>query len=145
MTNILRYLIIPSILLAALSSCNRISQGEQRQKFEYLYGMKAQLSLLMDESYYLNSTQRLSSYKDDIKDIKRRVSELQPLEGWDEGAEIKKKFMDLIDRNLNLTDSLIATGDSINFESNVTIDSMKAVENDLMEELDALISKVGRE
>lgn len=145
MAKILRHFIFPIVLLAALFSCNRISQGEQRQKFEYLYGMKAQLSLLMDESYYLNSNQRLSSYKDDTKDIKRRVSELEPLEGWDEGTEIKNKFMDLIDRNLDLTDSLISAKDSINFESNASIDNMKAVENDLMEELDALISKVGRE
>ena len=133
------------VVFLLFSSCNKISEGEQREKLQYLYGLKLQLTLLMDESYYLNSAGRLNSYKQDTRNIRNTVESSTPLEGWEDGRNFKNRFLELIDSNLSTTDSMLAVKDSVDFNTNHTLDYMRSRENDLMEELDALISKVGRE
>ena len=136
--------LFPVLFILSLASCNQISQGEQREKLQYLYGLKLQLTLLMDESFYLNSDSKLKSYKLDTRTIRNTVENSAPPDGWTEEKNFRDKFLKLIDNNLATTDSMLSAKDSINYKSNQTLDDMRLYENNLMEELDALISKVGR-
>lgn len=142
---VLRRFYIPFIFVFLLTSCNEISSGDKRLKLEYLYKMKMQITAMMDYSFRLNTYERVFDYKNDIKYIKKEVEDAKPLEGWGEGEEFKKSFLNVIEQDQIALDSIEKAEGKLLPETEAIVTRVKERQDSLMEELDKIISKTDRE
>lgn len=127
------------------SGCNEISSGDKRLKLEYLYKMKSQLTQVMEVSYRIRKYEAVTGYEKNISSVKKEVSKTEPLKGWKEGENFKESFINLLNDDLKLTDSLSKLDSATRFDSNKVILKIQNRQYSLMESLDSLISIVDRE
>jgi hypothetical protein len=134
-------------LLLVLSSCNQLSQGLQRRKFEFLYKLNNYATIFADYTngiYYFNE---LNFYERRMKKLYEDINRVEPVEGYGYSRVLKENFLTTIDGNINTALSLkqksLQPTDNIRKEYDVIIMNEKV--DNFINMLNDEISKVGKE
>lgn len=140
-------ILVAAELIFASSGCDNISQGLQRSKFEFLYRMNNDVSLLKEYTFGLNKIDDLNFYEKKINNLYVSLNKMETVKGYGESNVLKEKLLDLIDKNLNsvkvLRNKNIPPDQIIKYELEVL--TMKEDVSKFMESLNEEIIKVGRE
>ena len=137
--------IINSIL--NITGCNEISQGLQREKFEFLYRMNTDATLLKDYTNGVQKYEDLDFYERNLSRMYTDILKMKTIEEYSESRALKENLLNIIEENINSVKSLkrkqYPPGEIIRQEYDVIV--MKERTIDLLDRLNDEIVKVGRE
>lgn len=128
-------------------SCNEMSQGLQRKKFEFLYKLNNYAALFNGYTTDLHYFEDCSYYKDRANRLYEDINKMSTIEGYGTSRVLKEEFMITIELNIQSTDSLMKRSfqpkDNISKEYDVII--MNERVDNFITALNDEISKVGKE
>ncbi|MBK9333569.1 MAG: hypothetical protein IPM96_14510 [Ignavibacteria bacterium] len=137
--------IINSIL--NITGCNEISQGLQREKFEFLYRMNTDATLLKDYTNGVQKYEDLDFYERNLSRMYTDILKMKTIEEYSESRALKENLLNIIEENINSVKSLkrkqYPPGEIIRQEYDVIV--MKERTIDFLDRLNDEIVKVGRE
>ncbi len=135
------------IIIFAFTSCNQLSEGVQRKKFEYLYKLNNYASLFREYTNGLNTYEDLDFYENRIKKLYEDINKMEPLNEWGQSKTIKGNFLANINENLKSVDIIRQKqrplSNNIRKEYDVLLMNERA--NKFVEELNDEISKAGKD
>jgi hypothetical protein len=135
------------ILFAFIISCNDISEGLQRHKFEYLYKLNNYAVLLREFTNNIIYFKDLGIYKVKLEKLYEDINKIKTVDGWGTSRVLKEKFLTLIEENTGTADTLskknIPSDKNIRKEYDVII--MHERVDKYITELNDEISKTGKE
>lgn len=140
-------LILSSLFVLIQISCNQISSGQQRKKFEFLYKLNNKVSLLREYTNSITYFNELEFYEKRMKMLYTEVNRVELIKDWGESRLLKEKFLETIDDNLHSINTLkqkqVSPKENIRMEYDVIV--MNERVDNYMKDLDDEISKVGKE
>ncbi|MBK8983203.1 MAG: hypothetical protein IPM38_13000 [Ignavibacteria bacterium] len=130
-----------------LTGCNEISQGLQRQKFEFLYRMNTDATLLKDYTNGIQKYEDLDFYEIKLNRMYADIFKMKTIEGYSESRLLKENLMNIVEDNINSVKELkrkqYPPGEIIRHEYEVIV--MKEKTADFLERINDEIIKVGKE
>lgn len=134
-------------LIFELSGCNKISQGDQRRKFEYLYKMNNYATLFGEYTGILNYEKDFEMYKKRMNKLYMDVNDVNIISGYQPSIVLKEKFLSAIDDNLMIIQNYEHSpgSDTISIRNDYEIKKMNDNVDEFLNELNEEISKVGKE
>ncbi len=133
--------------MSVLTSCDEISHGQQRRKFEFLYKMSNLATVFREYTFDVIYFKDLDLYEVRMNKLRNDVSNSQSVPGWEKSDHIKDEFLRLINENLELTTKLrmrqAVLLEFIKDEHEVV--SMQDNTRDFLESVNETIVEVGRE
>ncbi|MBK8984389.1 MAG: hypothetical protein IPM38_19225 [Ignavibacteria bacterium] len=96
--------IINSIL--NITGCNEISQGLQREKFEFLYRMNNDATLLKDYTNGIQKYEDLDFYERNLSRMYTDILKMKTIEEYSESRALKENLLNIIEENINSVKSL---------------------------------------
>ncbi len=137
------------ILFAAfhLSGCSEISQGVQRQKFEYLYKMNNYSSLFREYTGGITYPGDLELYKNRMRKMYEDINSMKVVSGYEASSKLKVSFLSAIDENMKAADKLKQGEytDTENIRNDYVIMEMNDRTDNFIKDLNDEISRVGKE
>lgn len=144
---VLRNASIIIILFSFFLSCNQISEGMQRKKFEFLYKMNNYAAMYREFTNSIIYFSDLKQFSIRMDKFYQDINKIETIDGWGTSRVIKEKFLTLIDENTEsahqLSQKKFLPTENIRKEYDVIIMNER-VEN-FIQELNDEISKVGKE
>lgn len=143
----LTLLIYISYFIAVSLNCNKISQGEQRRKFEFLYRMSNYVSLANEYSVSLVYFKDLSVFKVRMNKMKSDIEQTATLKNWSKSDELKEKLIIILGKNIASSEIV----ENMSLKSEERIDNeyevilIKERMQNFSEELYSVITEVGKE
>ncbi|MCB0728984.1 MAG: hypothetical protein KDD00_16075 [Ignavibacteriae bacterium] len=135
------------ILIIEITGCNKISQGEQRRKFEYLYKMNNYATLFREYTGILNYEKDFDMYKKRMNKLYMDVDAVKIIPGYQPSTVLKTKFLTAIDDNLMIIQNYEHKpgADTISIHNDYEIKIMNENVTIFLDNLNDEISKVGKE
>lgn len=134
-------------LLSVILSCNQMSQGLQRRKFEFLYKLSNYAAIFKEYTYEITYYKDLDFYEVKMKKLYEDINNIETVKEWETSKVIKEKFLNTIDSNLQSINTfrqrMMPSGENIRKEYDILIMNERA--DKFIEELNREISKVGKE
>ncbi|HRA99194.1 MAG TPA: hypothetical protein PK294_02035 [Ignavibacteria bacterium] len=134
-------------IIFSIYGCDKISQGLQRNKFEFLYRMNNDVTLLREYTSGINKAEDLKFFESKLNNLFASVNKMETVKNYGGSDALKEQFLNLIDSDLEavkiLKDKNLPADDIIKDEYEVQI--MKDNVNSFIEHLNAEIVKVGKE
>jgi len=134
-------------IIFSINGCDKISQGLQRNKFEFLYRMNNDVTLLREYTSGINKAEDLKFFESKLNNLYASVNKMETVKNYGGSDALKEQFLNLIDSDLEavkiLKDKNLPADDVIKDEYEVQI--MKDNVNSFIEHLNAEIVKVGKE
>lgn len=134
-------------LLSVILSCNQMSQGLQRRKFEFLYKLSNYAAIFKEYTYEITYYKDLDFYEVKMKKLYEDINNIETVKEWETSKVIKEKFLNTIDSNLQSINTfrqrMMPSGENIRKEYDILIMNDRA--DKFIEELNREISKVGKE
>jgi len=128
-------------------NCNKISQGEQRRKFEFLYKINNQITVINEYTKSIAYFKNLGYLINGFIKFRNDISEISPVQNWDKSLLIKNELINLIDSNVTTITDLqkknLSPDTDIRNESEVLLIDKRI--SDFTEELSVTIIEVGKE
>ncbi len=87
--------------LLSCSSCDEISHGQQRKKFEFLYKMNNFGTIFREYTNDIVKLSDLQLYETRMNKLYADVNKFETVEGWRKSDALKDEFQEAIDLNLN--------------------------------------------
>lgn len=143
----LTLLIYAAYCVTAALNCNKISQGEQRRKFEFLYRMSNYAALANEYSVSLIYFKDIHVFKERMNKMKSDIEITATVKSWSKSESLKQKFIVIIGKSITSAEAV----ESINHKPDDRIDNeyevilIKERIQDFSEELYGIISEVGKE
>lgn len=139
-------LLLPVLMILSLISCNEISHGEQRRKFEFLYKMNNSVAFLAEYTGSLTYFKDIEFYEDRMSKISEDVKKFPTIETWDVSGKIKEKFLNVVKSNLQNTSHLktLKLKPEDNVKKEFDIIEMNERVNNFRDELDQEIVNAGK-
>ncbi len=135
------------IIMIMMSGCNKISEGQQRKKFEFLYKMNNNATLFREYTNEINYFSDLEFYEGRMKKLTEDINKADTVQNYTESDILKLSLLNTINVNINMADSLrrksFKPSDNIREEYEVII--MNDGAEKFMTELNDEISRVGKE
>lgn len=130
-----------------ITGCNELSQGIQRQKFEFLYRINTEATLLKDYTNGINKTEDLDSFERRLYKFNSELLKINTIDGYEESKQIKQNLITLVEDNITSVNTLkmkqYPPGQNIRQEYEVLIMKEKIV--DFLDKLNDEIVKTGKE
>lgn len=147
LTGILFKVLIVLLLIIDTSGCNKISQGDQRRKFEYLYKMSNYATLFREYTGILSYHKDFEMYKKRMNKLYMDVSDMKIIPGYEPSIVLKTKFLEQIDNNLMIIQRYEKPdgADTLNISEEYQIRNMNENVDEFYNVLNDEISKVGKE
>jgi len=146
-SNTLTLLIYGSYIVSLLVGCGKISQGDQRRKFEFLYKLNNYISLTKEFSSSLFYYKDLPDYIERMIKMKSDVTDIETIKNWSISDSLKQRFIKLLDNNLKSASDLksknLNPDDKVKSELDVIL--IKERVANYTEELYKIIADVGKE
>lgn len=104
-----KVLLLSFLLIAAFSlliSCDEISHGQQRRKFEFLYKTNNFATIFREYTNDIVNFKDLQLYETRMNKLYEDVNKFETVEGWRKSDAMKEDFLNAIDKNLNATRSM---------------------------------------
>lgn len=140
-------LIYGSYILLITVNCNRISQGEQRRKFEFLYRLSNYAALTKELSAAIYHYKDISIYEEKFKNVRNDISKTDTLKNWNMSLLLKNEFIDIMDNNIKgieeLKKKVLKPDDIIKNEYEVIMMNERILV--FTDKLNGIISDVGKE
>ncbi|MFZ1322816.1 MAG: hypothetical protein WAT71_14765 [Ignavibacteria bacterium] len=134
-------------IIFSVYGCDKISQGLQRSKFEFLYRMNNDVSLLREYTAGINKIEDLKFFESKINNLYASVNKMETVKNYGESDALKEQLLNLIDSDLEavkiLKDKNLPADQVIKDEFEVQM--MKDNVSSFIEYLNAEIVKVGKE
>lgn len=134
-------------MFSFLLSCNQISEGMQRKKFEFLYKMNNYAAMYREFTNSIIYFSDLEQFSIRMNKFYHDINKIETIDGWGTSRVIKEKFLTLIDENMEsarmLSKKKFLPTDNIRKEYDVIMMNER-VEN-FIKELNDEISKAGKE
>lgn len=140
---------IAFIMISALTitGCNELSQGIQRQKFEFLYRINTEATLLKDYTNGINKTEDLDFFERRLYKFNSELLKINTIDGYEESKQIKQNLITLVEDNIASVNTIkmkqYPPGQNIRQEYEVLIMKEKIV--DFLDKLNDEIVKTGKE
>lgn len=143
--SIISFLIL--ITVFHLSGCSEISQGVQRQKFEYLYKMNNYSSLFREYTGGITYPGDLDLYQNRMKKMYEDVNSMKVISGYEASANLKENFLTAIEENMKASEKLKQEKytEKENIRNDYIILEMNDRTDNFIKDLNAEISRVGKE
>lgn len=135
------------ILIIVMNGCREISQGQQRKKFEYLYKMNNYTSLFREYTGGISFAGDLELYQKRMRKLYDDVEQMTVIEGYKASSDLKTEFLFVINENVKTSDNLKQKNlpEMQNIRNEYEIQEMNQKVDDLIEDLNTEISRVGKE
>lgn len=141
--------IILSLLFLAVvvHSCNQISEGLQRRKFEFLYKLNNYAALYREYTVGVIRFNDLDLFDRRGKDLYDDVNKFQTVDGWGRSRVLKENFLSMIDSNLQTSERLRRKGlnDTEDIRKQYDVIIMNERTEKFLDEIYSEISLVGKE
>ncbi|MEO8447451.1 MAG: hypothetical protein ABI528_08145 [bacterium] len=141
-------LLLSVLLFAIVGGCNqKISQGLQRKKFEFLYKMSNYSSLFREYAGSIIYPHDIDFYENRMKKVAGDVSEMKSIEEWPVSGSLKEEFLAAVQSNsvsigkLRLKD----LPDSLDIRKEYEVMLINGQVDKFIKSLDDEISVVGKE
>jgi len=95
------FLLLCLMALLSCSSCDEISHGQQRKKFEFLYKMNNFGTIFREYTNDIVKLSDLQLYETRMNKLYADVNKFETVEGWRKSDALKDEFQEAIDLNLN--------------------------------------------
>ena len=143
--SIISFLIL--ITVFDLSGCSEISQGVQRQKFEYLYKMNNYSSLFREYTGAITYPGDLDLYQNRMKKMYENVNGMKVISGYEASTNLKENFLTAIEENMKAAEKLKKekNTEKENIRNDYIIMEMNDRTDNFIKDLNAEISRVGKE
>jgi len=144
----MKKIILFSTILLFLISCNDLSEGQKRRKFEFLYKLNNEASILRDYTYRIHSYEDLEFYKGRLEKSEEATKEIDLVKNWNRSDKMRELFLMKIKENKETTDSLIKDEEKIideEFLQNKKVIGMKMKMDDFVDYIYKEISIVDKE
>jgi len=93
-------LLLSLLLLTIVAGCNqRISEGLQRKKFEFLYKMSNYSSLFREYAGSIIYPPDIDFYENRMQKVTGDVSDMKTIESWPVSLTIKEEFLTAVQNN----------------------------------------------
>lgn len=129
------------------TGCDNISQGLQRRKFEFLYRMNNDVTLLREYTSGINKAKDLKFFESKITNLYASVNKMETVKDYSASDALKEQFLNLIDSDIeavNILKNKNLPPDQVIMDEN-EVHMMKENVNSFIEHLNAEIVKVGKE
>lgn len=141
-------LLIYTVYCIAVSlNCNKISQGEQRRKFEFLYRMSNYVSLANEYSVTLVYFKDLPAFKVRMNKMKSDIEQTSTVKSWSKSESLKEKLIVILGKSITSSEAV----ENLNLKPDERIDNEYEVilirerMQNFSEELYSIITEVGKE
>ncbi|HMQ68487.1 MAG TPA: hypothetical protein PKA90_01485 [Ignavibacteria bacterium] len=140
-------LVIILFLIIEIYGCNKISQGDQRRKFEYLYKMNNYATLFREYTGILNYEKDFEQYKKRMNKLYMDVDAVKIIPSYEPSTVLKTKFLTSIDDNLMIIQNFEHKpgADTISIQNDTKIRIMNENVAIFLDNLNDEISNVGKE
>lgn len=143
-------MVMSFILLIAvflLSGCSEISQGLQRQKFEFLYKMNNYSSLFREYTGGITYPGDLDLYQNRMRKMFEDINSMKTVSGYEASLKLKENFLTAIDENMKAADKLKQEKypEKENIRNDYIIMEMNDRTDNFIKDLNDEISRVGKE
>ena len=128
-------------------SCDDISHGQQRRKFEFLYKMNNYATVFREYTSDINYLKDIELYEIRMKKLSDDVSKSETVSGWEHSAKLKTEFLDTIRKNLELAGNMkqrLSSPDQV-VRGEYEIVNMQNSESALVESINEAIVDAGKE
>lgn len=140
--------ILISILLN-LSGCEKISQGTQRLKFEFLYKMNNYATLFREYTGSINYYSDLDPYIERMNKLYGDVNNMVDIGGYGTSRTLKESFLTAIDMNINSAKALKQKSEdstsTVSIRKDYEVIIMDERIDKFIDELNEAIVEVGKE
>ena len=146
-TSALKKLLYFACFVLLMPGCNKISQGDQRKKFEFLYKMNNYSSLFREYTGGINYSADMDFYTGRMKKLYEDINLMETINGYGASRILKEKFLSAIDENVNTANLIkqknLPAKENIRQDYNVII--MNERVDDFIKDLNDEITVVGKE
>ncbi|MEO7358325.1 MAG: hypothetical protein ABIY50_12480 [Ignavibacteria bacterium] len=143
----IKFFLIINLFSVTFLSCNQISEGQQRKKFEFLYKLNNYSALLREYTNEINTYKDLDFYEGRMKILYSDLNGISIVKDWGKSAILKESFMKTIDDNIQTLNAFkqkqYPARENIRQEFDVI--TMNERVDYFMKQLNDAISEVGRE
>lgn len=145
--NHLTPLIYVTCICLTIVNCNKISQGEQRRKFEFLYGLSNHAALTKELSVSLYYYKDIAVYEEKFINIRNDIEKVKTMPNWDVSLILKNEFLEILNDDIkdfsDLKRKNLKPDFVINDEFEITL--IKQRITIFIDNLNGIISDVGKE
>jgi hypothetical protein len=128
-------------------SCDEISHGLQRRKFEFLYKLNHFGTIFKEFTSDVTYFKDLELYEKRLNNLQKDVSKFETVQNWGRSDELKREFLTAIEKNLEyvriMYQKQAVYREYIRNEYDVIL--MREVAGKFLESVDEEITTVGRE
>ena len=143
----LSLLIYITCLCLSIVNCNKISQGEQRRKFEFLYGLSNHAALTKELSASLYYYKDIAVYEEKFINIRNDIEKIKTMPNWDVSLILKNEFLEILNDDIkdfaDLKSKNLKPDFVIHGEFEVTLINERI--SIFIDNLNRIISDVGKE
>lgn len=141
------FFIVTAGIALNFTGCDNISQGLQRRKFEFLYRMNNDVTLLREYTSGINKAKDLKFFESKINNLYTSVNKMETVKNYSASDALKEQFLNLLDSDIeavNVLKNKNLPPDQVIVDEN-EVHMMKENVNSFIEHLNAEIVKVGKE
>ena len=143
----LSLLIYVTCICLTMINCNKISQGEQRRKFEFLYGLSNHASLTKELSTSLYYYKYRTVDDEKLINIRNDIEKIKTMPNWDVSLILKNEFLEILNDDIkdfaDLKSKNLKPDFVIHGEFEVTLINERIII--FIDNLNRIISDVGKE
>lgn len=143
----LTLLIYSSYLILSAVNCNKISQGDQRRKFEFLYRLSNYAALTKELSVSLYYYKDITVYQEKFINIRNDIEKMTTIQNWDVSLVLKNEFIELLDDDIKNFSDLKSKNQKPDFviSDEFEVILIKERITIFIDNLNGIISDVGKE
>lgn len=143
----LTLLIYSSYFILSAVNCNKISQGDQRRKFEFLYRLSNYAALTKELSVSLYYYKDITVYQEKFINIRNDIEKMTTIQNWDVSLVLKNEFIELLDDDIKNFSDLKSKNQKPDFviKDEFEVILIKERITIFIDNLNGIISDVGKE
>ena len=143
----LTLLIYSSYFILSAVNCNKISQGDQRRKFEFLYRLSNYAALTKELSVSLYYYKDITVYQEKFINIRNDIEKMTTIQNWDVSLVLKNEFIELLDDDIKNFSDLKSKNQKPDFviSDEFEVILIKERITIFIDNLNGIISDVGKE
>lgn len=135
------------ICVMSAGSCNQLSQGLQRRKFEFLYKINTSATIFREYTSEVTYFRDLDFYIQRMKKFSEDINKIKAVEGYDYSATLLARFYDSVNENISSAEAVLkkslAQDENIKKEYDIIVMNERA--DNFLKQVNDEIAKVGKE